>query len=193
LGGGAVDDLPVHLFQSMGTKEAKIPTEILISDRREFELADEGFIALTMRKGSDNACFFSANSCQRTPGFPKTVEGKAAETNYKLGTQLPYTFIVSRLAHYIKVLQREQLGTWKERDDLERELDKWIRQYVADYEAQPSVRARRPLRQAQVIVTDVPGDPGWYQVEIKVRPHFKYMGAFFTLSLVGKLDMKEKL
>lgn len=187
--GGAVDDLPIHLFQSLGQLQAKIPTEVLISDRKEFELAEEGFVALTMRKDSDNAAFFSANSIQRPKNFPKTAEGLAAQTNYKLGTQLPYLFIVNRLAHYIKVLQREQIGSWKERQDLESELNRWIKQYVADQE-NPSadVRSRRPLRAAKVEVTDVAGDPGWYQVSLAVRPHFKYMGANFEISLVGRLD-----
>ncbi len=116
--GGAVKDLPVHLFETMGQIQAKIPTEVLVTDRREFELAEEGFITLTMRKDSDNAAFFSANSVQKPKHFP----GKDAETNYKLGTQLPYLFIINRLAHYIKVLQREQLGSWKERSDLEESL-----------------------------------------------------------------------
>lgn len=187
--GGAVKDLPVHLYESMGQMQAKIPTEVLITDRREYELAEEGFITLTMRKGSDNACFFSANSVQKPKKFPKTPEGKAAETNYKLGTQLPYLFVISRLAHYIKVIQREQLGSWKERSDLERELNTWIRQYVADQENPPAeVRSHRPLRQAKIEVLDVDGEPGWYQVAISVRPHFKYMGASFDLSLVGRLD-----
>lgn len=187
--GGAVDDLPVHLFESMGQIQAKIPTEVLITDRREFELAEEGFITLTMRKGSDNAAFFSANSVQKPKQFPNTPEGKAAETNYKLGTQLPYMFIINRLAHYIKVLQREQIGSWKERTDLERELNNWIKQYVADQENPPAdVRSRKPLRAAKIEVLDVDGEPGWYQVGLSVRPHFKYMGASFELSLVGRLD-----
>ncbi len=187
--GGAVEDLPVHLFESLGQLQAKIPTEVLISDRKEFELAEEGFIALTMRKDSDNAAFFSANSVQKPKTFPKTPEGLQAQTNYKLGTQLPYLFIVNRLAHYIKVLQREQIGSWKERRDLESELGKWIKQYVADQE-NPSadVRSRRPLRAAKIEVSDVAGDPGWYQVSLAVRPHFKYMGANFEISLVGRLD-----
>jgi len=187
--GGAVEDLPLHHFESMGEIETKIPTEVLVSDRREYELAEEGFIALTMRKGSDNAAFFSANSAQKPKFFGISEEGKNAELNYKLGTQLPYLFIVNRLAHYLKVLQREQIGAWKERTDLELELNKWIRQFVADQE-NPSaeVRSRRPLRAAQVIVSDVEGEPGWYRVSLNVRPHFKYMGADFTLSLVGKLD-----
>ncbi|MBK4998178.1 type VI secretion system contractile sheath large subunit [Pseudomonas sp. S31] len=187
--GGAVEDLPVHLFESLGQLQAKIPTEVLISDRKEFELAEEGFIALTMRKDSDNAAFFSANSVQKPKTFPKTPEGLQAQTNYKLGTQLPYLFIVNRLAHYIKVLQREQIGSWKERQDLESELGKWIKQYVADQE-NPSadVRSRRPLRAAKIEVSDVAGDPGWYQVSLAVRPHFKYMGANFEISLVGRLD-----
>lgn len=187
--GGSVKDLPVHLYESMGQLQAKIPTEVLITDRREFELAEEGFITLTMRKGSDNAAFFSANSVQKPKIFPNTPEGKEAGTNYKLGTQLPYLFVISRLAHYIKVLQREQIGSWKERGDLERELNTWIRQYVADQENPPAdVRSRKPLRQAKIEVLDVEGEPGWYQVSLSVRPHFKYMGASFDLSLVGRLD-----
>lgn len=187
--GGAVEDLPVHVFESLGALENKIPTEVLITDRREFELAEEGFIALTMRKDSDNAVFFSANSIQKPKRFANTEEGKVAETNYKLGTQLPYMFIINRLAHYIKVLQREQIGSWKERGDLERELNGWIMQYVADQENPPAdVRSRRPLRAAKIDVSDVAGDPGWYLVSMAVRPHFKYMGANFELSLVGRLD-----
>ncbi|MDC4227037.1 MAG: type VI secretion system contractile sheath large subunit [Candidatus Manganitrophus sp.] len=189
--GGAVEDLPVHTFESMGALETKIPTEVLISERREFELAEEGFIGLAMRKGSDNACFFSANSCQKPKYYGQSKEGKEAETNYKLGTQLPYMMIMNRMAHYLKVLQREQIGSWKERVDLEKELNKWIGQYVSDQDVvDPAVRGRRPLRQAEITVSDVEGDPGWYKVDMKVRPHFKYMGSFFTLSLVGKLDKK---
>ena len=188
-GGGTVGDLPIYNYEAMGEIQTKIPTEMLISERREFELAEQGFIALAMRKNSDNAAFFSANSCQKPKFFGNTKEGKEAETNYKLGTQLPYIFVVSRLAHYIKVLQRENIGTWKERADLEGELNNWIRQYVADMDAPgPEVRSRRPLRSAQITVNDVEGDPGWYRVSMLVRPHFKYMGASFTLSLVGKLD-----
>jgi type VI secretion system protein ImpC len=188
-GGGAVEDLPLHQYEAMGAVQTKIPTEVLISERREYELAEEGFIGLTMRKGSDNAAFFSANSVQKAKFFGISKEGKEAETNYKLGLQLPYMLVINRMAHYLKVIQRENIGTWKERADLERELNNWIRQYVADMEnPAPEVRSRRPLRQAQVTVEDVEGEPGWYRVGLKVRPHFKYMGAFFTLSLVGKLD-----
>ena len=100
-----------------------------------------------------------------------------------------YMFITNRLAHYLKVLQREQIGTWKERADLEKELNRWIRQYVADQDVvEPGVRGRRPLRKAAISVSNVEGEPGWYRVDMKIRPHFRYMGAFFTLSLVGKLD-----
>uniref|UniRef100_UPI004056FF92 type VI secretion system contractile sheath large subunit n=1 Tax=Candidatus Electrothrix sp. TaxID=2170559 RepID=UPI004056FF92 len=188
-GGGAVEDLPLYQFEAMGELQNKIPTQIEISDRKEFELAEEGFISLTMRKGSDNAAFFSANSIQQPKVFPNSEEGNQAELNYKLGTQLPYTFVVSRLAHYLKVIQRENIGTWKERGELQNELNKWIGQYVSDQENPGSgVRSRRPLRKAKIEVSDVAGEPGWYRVNMAVQPHFKYMGASFTLSLVGKLD-----
>ncbi len=189
--GGSVEDLPLHQYEAMGEIQTKVPTEVLISERREYEMSEEGFIGLSMRKGSDNACFFSANSCQKVKTFGQSAEGKAAETNHRLGTQLPYLFIVNRLAHYIKVLQREQIGSWKDKSTLVRELNTWIGQYVADMEdPAPEVRNRRPLRSALISVEDVPGEAGWYKVGLKVQPHFKYMGASFTLSLVGKLDKK---
>jgi type VI secretion system protein ImpC len=187
--GGTVDNLPLHQYSAMGADQLKIPTEVLITERREFELSEQGFIALTYRKDSDNAAYFSANSVQKPKTFGQSTEGKEAELNYKLGTQLPYMFVACRIAHYLKVIQREQIGTSKERGDLETELNDWIRQYVADMESPTAaVRGKRPLRQAQITVSDVPGDAGWYKIDMKVRPHFKYMGAFFTLSLVGKLD-----
>jgi type VI secretion system protein ImpC len=187
--GGAVEDLPLHHFEFMGETSTKIPTEVLVSDRREFELAEEGFIPLAFRKGSDNAAFFSANSTQMPKNFGISEEGKTSELNYKLGTQLPYMFIICRIAHYLKVLQREQLGSWKESSDLQLELNKWISQYVADQENAPSeVRSRKPLRQASVKVSPISGEPGWYRVDMLVRPHFKYMGADITLSLAGRIE-----
>ena len=188
-GGGAVENLPLYQFESMGQMQTKIPTQVLISERREYELAEVGFIALTMRKGSDNAAFFSANSVLKPKTFPNTPEGKEAEMNFKLSTQLPYMMIMNRLAHYIKVIQRENIGSWKERVDLERELNKWISQYVTEMDnPDPTTRSKRPLRMAKITVSDVEGDPGWYSVSLMARPHFKYMGASFTLSLVGKLE-----
>ncbi|WP_437498664.1 type VI secretion system contractile sheath large subunit [Sorangium sp. So ce1099] len=187
--GGTVENLPLHQYEAMGEIQTKVPTEIMLTERREFELSEEGFIGLTFRKDSDNACFFSANSTQKPKFYGQSEEGRAAEMNYRLGTQLPYMFIMCRIAHYLKVLQREQIGTWKERADLEKELNDWIGQYVADQDVvSAATRGRRPLRKAKIIVTEVPGNAGWYKVDMQVRPHFKYMGAFFTLSLVGKLD-----
>ena len=188
-GGGAVDNLPVHFYEAMGRLNAKPPVDVMISDRREFELAEQGFIPLTLRKNEDNAAFFSANSVQKPKVFADTEEGHTAQANYKLSTQLPSMFIINRLAHYIKVLQRENLGTWKSRPELQDELNGWIRQYVSDQE-NPSadVRSRRPLRKARIEVEEVEGEVGWYRANLLVQPHFKYMGADFTLSLSSRLE-----
>lgn len=189
--GGAVDGLVLHQYEAMGEIQTKCPLEVQLTERREYELSEEGFIGLTFRKDSDSAAFFSANSCQKPKLFGDDPEGKEAEANYRIGTQLPYLFITTRLAHYLKVLQREQIGSWKEKQDLQRELNKWISKFVADMESpSPDVRSRRPLRKAEITVEDVEGQPGWYRCGLRVQPHFKYMGASFTLSLVGKLDKK---
>ncbi|OPX56905.1 type VI secretion system protein ImpC [Oceanospirillum multiglobuliferum] len=187
--GGAVTDLPIHVITSDAASELIGPVEICVSDRKEYELSELGFIPLTQRKNADNATFFSSNSVQKPRQFGAEPEERQAELNYRLGTQLPYLFIVNRLAHYIKVLQRENLGSWKSRSDLESELNRWIRQYVADQESpSPATRSQRPLRKAQILVTEVDGDLGWYQVGLEVTPHFKFMGTNFTLSLTGLLD-----
>jgi type VI secretion system protein ImpC len=187
--GGMVEDLPIHKYNENGELKSMPPVEVMLSDRREFELSEQGFMGLTVRKGADNATFFSANSPQKAKYFGSDPESKQAETNFKLGTELPYLYVVNRLAHYIKVLQRENIGSWKTRSELENELQTWIRQYVADQDNPPAaVRSKRPLREAKIIVTEDPGNPGWFRVDMSVRPHFKYMGSSFTLSLAGKLD-----
>jgi len=183
--GGTVDDLPIHVYEALGETKAKIPTEVLISERREYELSEQGLIALTMRKDSDNAAFFSANSLQKPKYFGTSEEGRAAELNYRLGTQLPYMFMITRVSHYIKVMQREHIGSWTTATQLQAELSHWLGQFATQ---NVGLANMKPFRSASVTVEDIPGNAGWYKVGVKLSPHFKYMGANFTLSLVGKLD-----
>jgi type VI secretion system protein ImpC len=187
--GGTVEGLTLQQYEAMGSLQTKLPTEVMLTERREFELSEEGFIGFTFRKDTDNACFFSASSVQKPKSYGQSEEGRLAEMNFRLGTQLPYMFMVSRLAHYIKIMQREQIGSWKERIDLERELNAWLNQFISDMDVvSPAVRARRPLRKARIAVSEVEGAAGWYRIHLEMRPHLKYMGAYFTLNLMGKLD-----
>jgi type VI secretion system protein ImpC len=189
--GGAVAGLVSPRHEALGDLHDRIPLETMISERGEFELSEEGFVALTYHAGTGIPCFVSANSVQRGRSFGNNAEGKEAELNHRLGTQLPYLLIVNRLAHYVKVLQREQIGSWKDRTVMERELNRWISTYIADVEdADSDVRGRRPLRSARIGVEEAPGEAGWYRVSIQIQPHFKYMGTSFTLSLTGRLDRK---
>lgn len=187
--GGMVENLVLHQYKTLDGIETKIPTEALISDRREFELAECGFIGLTMYKGTDKACFFGANSVQKPKTFGNTAEGKASEMNYKLGTRLPYMMMISRLSHYLKVMQRDNIGTWQTPVKMQSELNDWLRQYATDVDnPQPEVANRRPIRRFSIAVSEVPGEVGFYKVDLQVMPHIKFEGANFTLSLVGKLD-----
>jgi type VI secretion system protein ImpC len=187
--GGMVENLILHQYKTMEGIQTKIPTEVLISDRREFELAECGFIGLTMYKNTDKACFFSANSVQKPKSFPDTEEGRRDQTNYKLGTRMTYMMMISRLAHYLKVIQRDNLQTWQSPTKMQTELTEWMRQYAADMDnPTEEVANRRPIRKFSVDVSEVPGEVGFYKVDLKVMPHIKFEGANFTLSLVGKLD-----
>ncbi len=187
--GGMVENLILHQYKSLEGIETKIPTEVLISDRREFELAEAGFIGLTMYKNTDKACFFSANSVQKPKTFPDTEEGRRDQTNYKLGTRLPYMMMISRLAHYLKVIQRDNLQSWQTPVKMQTELTDWMRQYQSDQDNPTAeVANRRPIRKFAINVIEVPGEVGWYKVDLQVMPHIKFEGANFSLSLVGKLD-----
>ncbi|MCJ8315116.1 MAG: type VI secretion system contractile sheath large subunit [Saccharospirillaceae bacterium] len=186
---GKVEGLNMVESQNMATREKKIPTEILISDRKISELVSWGFIPLSIHKGDDSAAFYGAGSVQALKEFANTDIGRLAELNHSLGSQLPYLFIVSRLSHYIKMMQREHIGSWNKGPDIEKELNSWIRNYVTDMDnPTESVRIRRPLRQAKVTVSDVDGKSDWYMISLTVTPHLKYMGSQFTLNETGKLD-----
>ena len=182
--GGVVEDLPLHMYEEEGEEKIKIPTEVMISDRRELELAESGFMPLTFYKNRDYACFFSAQTVQR----PKRYNSKEATANAKLSANLPYLFLASRISHYLKVIQRENIGAAKEKADLQKELDTWIQKLVTNMPgASARLKAERPLKEAQIIVHDIEESPGWYNVQMFIRPHFQVEGINVELSLVSKM------
>jgi len=184
-GGGLVEGLPAHTFRTdEGDVALKCPTEIAITDRREKELADNGFIPLVHCKGSDYAAFFSVQSAQK----PKLYNKDAANANARLSTQLPYILAVSRFAHYLKAMMRDKIGSFMSRSQAERFLNDWINTYVvADDDASPNVKAKNPLREARVEVVDVPGKPGAYRAVAFLRPHYQLDELSVSLRLVADL------
>ena len=188
-GGGRVSDLPCVRHEALWGIQDKIPTRAIITERREFELAEQGFISLGIGNSPHEAIFFSANSVLKPKSFPNTQEGASAEISFRLSTQFPYMMLMNRLAHYVKVLQRENMGTWRERSEIVRELNKWASQYVTAMDTPDALtRSRRPLRMVHIDVTGSDNEEGWYAITMLARPHFKYMGINFTLSLEGRLE-----
>jgi len=182
--GGKVENLPIHLYDSGKGLQSKIPTEIIIPETRELEFAELGFIPLSYYKNSDYACFFSANSVQNAPEFT-TPEATA---NSRINARLPYIFLVSRLAQYLKVLQRENIGSTKSRKVLEQELNDWIQTLVTKMnDPDPDLIATHPLRDGHVEVKEIPENPGFYSVSLHVMPHFQIEGVDVRLSLVAQM------
>ena len=184
-GGGLVEGLPAHTFRTdEGDVALKCPTEIAITDRREKELADNGFAPLVHCKGTDYAAFFSVQSAQK----PKLYNKDAANANARLSTQLPYILAVSRFAHYLKAMMRDKIGSFMSRSQCERFLNDWINTYVVgDDDASASVKAKNPLREARVEVVDVPGKPGAYRAVAFLRPHYQLDELSVSLRLVADL------
>jgi type VI secretion system protein ImpC len=184
--GGAVENLPVHAFPTDdGGVDMKCPTEIAISDRREAELAKNGFMPLVHKKNSDFAAFIGAQSLNK----PIEYEDPDATANANLAARLPYLFACSRFAHYLKCIARDKVGSFKEKDDMQRWLQDWILQYVDGDPANSSeeTKARRPLAAAEVVVEEVEGNPGYYTSKFFLRPHYQLEGLTVSLRLVSKL------
>jgi type VI secretion system protein ImpC len=184
-GGGLVEGLPAHTFRTdEGDVALKCPTEVAITDRREKELADLGFIPLVHCKGTDYAAFFSVQSPQR----PKLYDKDAANANARLSTQLPYILAVSRFAHYLKAMMRDKIGSFMSRSQCETFLNNWIKNYtISDDDAPAVIKAKNPLREARVEVVDVPGKPGAYRAVAFLRPHYQLDELSVSLRLVADL------
>jgi type VI secretion system protein ImpC len=189
-GGGLVEGLPTHNFYTdEGDVALKCPTEIPITDRREKELADLGFVPLVHCKGTDYASFFSVQSCQK----PKMYDSDSANANARLSAQLPYIMAVSRFAHYLKAMMRDKIGSFMSREEAERFLNRWITQYVTpDDNASPATKAQRPLREARIEVAEVAGKPGVYRAVAFLRPHFQLDELTVSLRLVAELPAPAK-
>jgi type VI secretion system protein ImpC len=184
-GGGLVEDLPIHTFKTReGDVDSKVPTEVLIPDTREKELSDMGFISLVNCKNTDYAAFFGGNSVQR----PKKYDTPEATANANLSSKLPYLFTSCRIAHYLKAICRDKIGAFMERKDVEDYLNRWLVQYVLNMDdASQEAKAGKPLREAQVQVTDDKARPGCYKAVAHLRPHFQMEEIGVALSLVAEL------
>jgi type VI secretion system protein ImpC len=184
-GGGLVDSLPSHTFRTEeGDVALKCPTETIITDRREKELADLGLAPLVHCKGTDYAAFFSAQTCQK----PKVYDKEEANANARLSAQLPYMLAVSRFAHYLKSMMRDKVGSFTSRKETEVFLNNWIVNYVTeDDTASHEVKARYPLREARIEVADDKSKPGVFKAIAFLRPHFQLEELSVSLRLVAEL------
>lgn len=182
--GGAVQDLPIHLYDLGTGSQVKIPSEVMIPETREFEFANLGFIPLSYYKGRDYACFFSASSTQK----PALYDTPEATANSRINARLPYIFLLSRIAHYLKVIQRENIGTTKDRRLLELELNNWVKGLVTEMtDPGDELQASHPLRDAKVVVEDIEDNPGFFRVKLYAVPHFQVEGMDVSLSLVSQM------
>ena len=184
-GGGLVEDLPTHTFKTdEGEVALKCPTETAVTDRREKELSDLGFISLVHCKNTAYAAFFGAQSAQKA----KKYDNDDANANAVLSSQLQYIFAVSRIAHYMKAMMRDKLGSFSGAANVEEDLNKWLSQYVLlDDNASQEQKAQFPLREASVHVSEVPGRPGVYRAVSFLRPHFQLDELSVSLRLVAEL------
>jgi type VI secretion system protein ImpC len=183
--GGMVEGLPVHSFPTDdGGVDMKCPTEIGITDRREKELADSGFMPISHWKNTDFAVFVGAQSLQK----PAVYDDADATANANLAARLPYLFATCRFAHYLKCMVRDKIGGFATKESLQSWLNGWIGKFVvADPTAPDETKAKCPLAQAEVVVEEDESNPGYYSSKFYLRPHYQLEGLTVSLRLVSKL------
>lgn len=162
------------------------PTEINFSDARERELAEQGFVVLNYFRKLKQLCVFSAPTIQQHLRTRNRGDDR-------LAASLPYVLLISRVAHYQRVIQRENVGTIKDAAILQKELSNWLEQYItrAVYPDQEQ-RARAPLREGSMVeVIEDESSPGFFNVRLTIRPHIQLEGVCAGLTLVSKMPKLE--
>lgn len=184
-GGGVVSGLPLHNHESLsGDIVTKCPTETSITDRREKELSDLGFLPLCYAKGTNYGVFFGA----QTTNKPSVYTNELATANSRMASMLPYILAASRFAHYMKAIMRDKIGSFQSKAGVESFLNQWVTRYVTtDDEASQDVKARYPLREARVEVFETAGTPGAYSAVLHLRPHFQLEELTASIRLVAEL------
>jgi len=180
-----VEGLPVHTFKTdEGDVALKCPTEIAITDRREKELADLGFVPLVHCKGTDYAAFFSTQTANK----PKIYNTDGANANARLSSQLQYILATSRFAHYLKSIMRDKIGSFMTRQNAQDFLNTWITSYtLGDDDASQEMKAKYPLREARIDVSEIPGKTGAYRAVAFLKPHYQLDELSVSLRLVANL------
>ena len=184
-GGGKVEGLPAHIFISDdGDPDLKCPTEIGITDRREAELDKLGFLTLCHYKNTDYAVFFGSQTAQK----PKKYDRPEATSNAVISSRLTYIMAASRFAHYIKVIARDKIGSFAEAADVEAQLSRWILNYInANPAAGQALKARYPLSDAKVTVSEIPGRPGSYNAIFWLRPWLQLEELTTSVRMVARI------
>lgn len=181
--GGEVSGLKVHTYQSGGATLMKCPTEVAIGDRREHELSRLGFAAMQHWQNTDTAAFMSAPSVYQH----KEYEDADATANSRLNGALPYLFAVCRFSHFLKVMVREAIGQFTSREQMSTSLNNWIAQYKCGVPNPTQEQAaRQPLQDAEVVVEEIPGQPGYYSATFYVTPIYQLEGLKTSMRLVVK-------
>ena len=184
-GGGLIEGLPAHIFPTDdGDLALKCPTEVSITDRRENELNNLGFLAICHRKNSDQAAFFGG----QTTNKPKVYNTSEANANARISSMLPYMLASSRFAHYLKVIMRDKIGSFMTKENVQKYLNTWLSDYILLNDNAPqNVKAAYPLREGRVDVFDIPGKPGSYNAVVFLKPHFQLDELTVSIRLVAEL------
>jgi type VI secretion system protein ImpC len=187
--GGIVENLPAHIYTSSkdGGSKIKCPTEVLIPDRRDAEISKLGFLALCNYKDTSYSVFFGAQTTQKAKKYDKV----SATENAVISAKLPYILASSRMAHYLKMIARDKLGDFLELEDCQAWLDNWVGQYIlGDAKGSAEMKKKFPLAEAKIDVRKIPGRPGSYAADVRLRPWLQFEELNAAVGMVAEIPRK---
>ncbi len=182
--GGQIENLPRHSFQIDGLNIDKVPVEIVFPDYRELDFAKCGFIALVYQKDTSNACFFSSQSIKKSKVFKDPIDTE----NSQLVTNLSYTLSITKVAHYIKCIMRDNIGGSADTAFITKTIESWLSNYVTTVVNPDDLTLRSyPFKAISVETTECEGLVGWYSCIVKISPHKQFEGLDTELRLETRL------
>jgi type VI secretion system protein ImpC len=182
--GGLVTGLASYTYNIRGEDELRAPVETSMPDFRELELANAGVIPLIHKKGTADAVFFSAQAMKKSFKFkdPKDSE------NSQLVSNLSYTYSISRIAHYLKCIMRDNIGSTADAAYIQTQIDRWIARYVTTLVNPDDLTLRYyPFKAYSLDVAPIEGRVGWYHCNLSVLPHIQFEGLNVDLRVDARL------
>lgn len=183
--GGLVEDLISPRYNIKGYEESFPAIDINIPDYMELSLSKIGITPIVLHKQENKACFFSCNSLKKVEEYIDPLDS----INSQFAANMSYTLCVSKIAHYVKHIIRDKIGSVADPVIIQGIIERWLSKFITTIYGPSQLEISRfPFRSAAVEVVPIKGMAGWYHTSINIMPHIQFEGMSVTMKVDARLE-----